>query len=352
MGWENPSLEREYFRKMPKIELHRHLEGSLRFETLVELAQNDENIISDLDVFRKTVQIGTNDPLTYENFLSKFQPFRKILKSPDVIPRIVYEAVEDAAKENILYLELRFTPLALCINGKYGPEDVIKWVAESTQEASKKFGIKTRLILSINRHESVEIAERIGKLAVQFQDQGIVAIDLAGDESNFSALPFLPVFAQLKKQGLFITIHAGEWNSAENVLEAIELFNANRIGHGVRVLENTTITELARNCAIPFEICITSNFHSGVVGSLKSHPIKKMLNSDLNITINSDDPGISQTTLSDEFYLLRNHYGFSVQQIFDLSRNAISAAFLTALEKKALLKDFEAKFNLWKINSG
>ena len=188
-------------------------------------------------------------------------------------------------------------------------------------------------------------------MAIDFQNQGVVGIDLAGDEANYSALPFLPIFTRLKNEGLFTTIHAGEWNSSDNVLEAIEVFNSNRIGHGVRVLENVETTKLARDLGIPFEVCITSNYHSGVVGSLKSHPIKDMLDSDLKITINSDDPGISQITLSDEFTLLRNYYGFSLEQEYELSRNAIDAAFITENEKDALLKDFEAKFEVWKNNS-
>ncbi len=352
MDLEDPSLDRNYFRKMPKIELHRHLEGTLRFDTLLELAQDDVNIISDLDAFRRTVQISKADSYSYENFLSKFKPFRKFYNNINVIPRLVHEAIEDAAKDNIIYLELRFTPSALSINGKYDPKDIIELVADNVQDAARKFDIVTRLILSINRHETVEFADQIGKLAFQFQNKGVVGIDLAGDEANYSALPFLSIFERAKKEGLFITIHAGEWNRPENILEAIELFHANRIGHGVRVLESAEITQLAVDCGITFELCLTSNYHSGVVGSLKSHPIKDMMNSDLRITINSDDPEISQIRLSDEFTLLRYHYGFTLDQIFDLSRNAISAAFITDDEKKLLLYDYEARFDLWKRNSG
>ena len=340
----------DLFLQMPKIELHRHLEGALQLETLLELAKDNGTYISDPEIFEKTIKIQTSDTLSYKNFLTKFDPLRKFYKSPEAIKRIVREVIENFAADNILYLELRFSPSALSNGYQHDPRDVIKWVTESMQEASVRSKIETRLIVCLLRHETVNRADEIGKAAQEFQGQGVVGIDLAGDEANFSALPFLPIFERAQKAGLKITLHAGEWKGAENVLEAIEIFNATRIGHGVRVLEDENVTNLAREQGKVFEVCVTSNFHSGVVASIDQHPIEKMISAGLNVTINTDDPQISQITLTDEMKLLSSQFGLSFGQIHALSSNAVNAAFISSDERNALLTTFNKKFDLWEKN--
>ena len=344
--YHNPTSD--LFLQMPKIELHRHLEGAVRFETLLELAKDNGTSISDPEMFEKTIKIQTSDTLSYKNFLTKFHPLRKFYKSPEAIKRIVCEVIEDSAADNIHYLELRFSPTALSNGYLHDPKDVIKWVSESMQEASKRAKIETRLIVSLLRHEAPERADEIGLAAQAFQDQGVVGIDLAGDEANFSALPFLPIFERAHDAGLKTTLHAGEWKGAENVLEAIEIFNAARIGHGVRVMENENAINLARERGIVFEVCVTSNFHSGVVASLNQHPIGEMIAAGLNITINTDDPQISQITLTDEMKLLSSQFGFSIDQIHELSMNALNAAFVSSGERNTIMTKFNNKFDLWK----
>lgn len=340
----------DLFLQMPKIELHRHLEGALRLETLLELAKDNGTSISDPEMFEKTIKIQASDTLSFKNFLNKFHPLRKFYKTPEAIKRIVREVIEDAAADNILYFELRFSPSALSNGNQHAPRDVIYWVTESMHEASERSKIETRLIISLLRHEAFERAEEIGRAAQEFQDQGVVGIDLAGDEANFSALPFLPIFERAQNAGLKVTLHAGEWKGAENVLEAIEIFKAARIGHGVRVLEDENITKLARERGTVFEVCVTSNFHSGVVASIDQHPIGKMISEDLNVTINTDDPQISQITLTDEMKLLSSQFSLSIDQIHTLSTNAINGAFISSEERNALLNNFNKKFDLWKNN--
>jgi adenosine deaminase len=350
MGNDQSILDRKIYKSMPKIDLHRHLEGAIRFETLIELDRQDENKILDEEAFKRTIRIGKSDVFSHENFLAKFQPMRRFYKFPKAIKRFVSEAVEDAAADNIIYLELRFSPSTLCNGNLHDSRDVLRWVTESAKEASTRFGIETRLITSLIRHEPVERAAEIGEAAQEFQDQGIIGIDLAGDEANYSALPFLPIFERAQRAGLRVTLHAGEWNGAENILQAIEKFKAERIGHGVRVLEDDNSTRLAREHGTTFEVCITSNYHSGVVASLKQHPIKKMLAANLNVTINSDDPQISQITLTDEIKLLSDQFGLTIDQIRALSCNAVNAAFINPAEKKVLLNKFNFEFDLWKEN--
>ncbi len=347
MGWYLPSENHEWFRKMPKIELHRHLEGSLRFETLVDISRIHGMTIPIQKNFQKMVQVQLTDPLTFENFLSKFQTLRQFYKSPEVIRRVAYEAVEDAAKENIYYMELRFTPIALSRIEGFPIEDVMDWVTESVQQANDKFGIHTNLIVSVNRHETVKEAENVLKIAMNYLDRGIVGVDLAGNEAEYSAMPFQSLFNDVQKDGIKVTIHAGEWAGADNIYEAISEIKADRIGHGVRVVESQQAIDLAVEKNIPFEVCITSNVQSGVFSTIEEHSVKKMIDAGIFVTINTDDPGISQITLSDEYQILNRKFNFSVERLYFLSNASIQAAFLPEDQKKTLLKKFKTEFRNW-----
>jgi adenosine deaminase len=151
----------------------------------------------------------------------------------------------------------------------------------------------------------------------------------------------------MQKEGLLITIHAGEWSGAANVFEAIADLNADRIGHGVRVLESDDAVSLALERNVPFEVCVTSNVQRGVFSTVKQHAVKKMIDSGLFVTINTDDPGISQITLSDEYQILNREFDLSVERLFFLSNAAIQAAFLPPEQKKDLFETFKLKFRKW-----
>ncbi len=294
--------ERDEFQAIPKVELHRHLEGSLRLQTMIEIARK-HGITIPISVprFSRLVQVQNEDNLTFANFLSKFNTLRMFYRSPDVIERITHEAIEDAAHDNVRYLELRFAPVALSRAERFPLNDVMEWVCESTKAAAQKFGVTVRLIASVNRHESIELAEQVVWLSINRREKGIVAIDLTGNETDFPAKPFLPLFNEARQAGLKITMHAGEWGGPQNVREAIELFCADRIGHGVHVIDDPSTTALARERAIPFEVCLTSNYQTGATKALTEHPAPSMLDAGLNVTINTDDPSISQITLGSEY---------------------------------------------------
>src|SRR5215510_6532921 len=260
------------YRALPKVELHRHLEGSLRLDTMVDVAQQ-HGIEIPKDILRLStlVQVQEEDKFTFQNFLSKFNTLRMFYRTPEVIHRVTREAIEDAAKDNVRYLELRFTPVALSRAERFPLHDVVDWVIKSAQEASKKYDVIVRLIASVNRHESTELAEQVAWLAVEHLADGLVAIDLAGNEAEFKTEPFYGLIKEARQSGLHVTIHAGEWGPAINVREAIEQLGAERVGHGVRVLEDRDIIALARERGTAFEVCMTSNYQSGVVGSLDTH---------------------------------------------------------------------------------
>lgn len=291
------------YRAIPKVELHRHLEGSLRLDTMLDIANQHGITIPD-DVLRLStlVQIQDEDKFTFQNFLSKFNTLRLFYRSPDAIHRITREAIQDAAKDNVKYLELRFTPVALSRAERFPLHDVIDWVITSSRDAAKEFNVVVKLIASVNRHESAELAEQVAWLAADHIEDGLVALDLAGNEAEFPSEPFYGIFKEAKQSGLHVTIHAGEWGPAKHIKEAIEDLGAERIGHGVRVLEDENVTALAKERNTAFEVCMTSNYQSGVVESLDTHPLVKMLENGINVTINTDDPSISRITLSHEYY--------------------------------------------------
>ena len=271
-----------FYQALPKVDLHRHLEGSLRLRTLIEVGRSHGLDLPGTSELRQLVQIGAGEPFTFVNFLSKFQTLRLFFRSPEVIRRITCEAIADAAADNVRYLELRFTPVALGRAENFPMGDVIDWVIQAAHSASAEFGIKTRLIASVNRHESIELATEVVHLAAERISDGVVGLDLAGNEADFSALLFKGVIQEAQQAGLHITLHAGEWGPASNVAEAIARLGAQRIGHGVRVLEDPQATALALERQTPFEVCITSNYQSGVIPAEYAHPLGRMLSLGLN----------------------------------------------------------------------
>src|SRR5574339_779258 len=327
------------YRAFPKVELHRHLEGSLRLDTMLYIArQHDITIPADVLRLSTLVQVQEEDKFTFQNFLAKFNTLRLFYRAPEAIYRITREAVEDAAKDNVKYMELRFTPVALSRAERFPLHDVMDWVISSAAEAAAQHGVLVRLIASVNRHESTELAEQVAWLAVEHLAHGMVAIDLAGNEAEFKTEPFYGVIREARQSGLHVTIHAGEWGPAANVREAIEELGAERVGHGVRVLEDANVVALARDRGTAFEVCVTSNYQSGVVDSLETHPLMRMCAEGLNVTINTDDPSISRITLSHEDYTACEELRMPQGELRQRILAAANACFLPDSEKETLVE--------------
>ena len=220
----------------------------MRLATMLDIARkHGVTVPASLLNLSGLVQVQDEDPLTFSNFLEKFKTLRLFYKSPDVIHRVTREAVEDAAKDHVRYLELRFTPVALSRAEGFPLHDVMDWVIASAGEAAREHKIRVGLIASVNRHESPELAEQVAWLAVEHKQRGLLGLDLAGNEAEFKTQPFHEIFKEARQSGLHITIHAGEWGPAENVRDAIENLGAERIGHGVRVLEDDSVRHWRRN---------------------------------------------------------------------------------------------------------
>ncbi len=337
----------ESLKAMPKIELHRHLEGSLRLQTMAEIAREYKFDLPGYDIheFRSLVQMTPADEPSADVFISKFELLRHFYRSPAIIERVAYEVVADAAAEGIIYFELRFTPIALAREMNFPFPDVFKWVIGAVKRAERDFGIDVRLIVSMNRHESVELGDQFVDLAIQHMPDGVVAVDLAGLENRYSGAPFAAVFKKARDAGLGVTIHAGEWDGPASVWEAIEILGATRLGHGVRIVENSDIMQMARERLVAFEVCVTSNIQSGVVPVLAQHPLRDLYRSGMLTTINTDDPSVEGINLTDEYVTAIEDLKFTLDDLKHHIMNAARVAFLPAAEREALIKRLQAEFH-------
>jgi adenosine deaminase len=331
------------FKSFPKIDLHRHLEGSLRLDTLREIANQYALPLPEVQDLSELVQVQPHDPQTMANFLAKFQVLRQFYQSPEIIRRVAYEVIADAALDGLFYVEVMFNPVAHSRMRGYPLEEVMDWVIESAMQASRDYGIGCRLIATINRHESPDLGARVAELSATRQKKGITAVNLAGNEAEYPAAPFKQIIDEAHAHGLAVSIHAGEWNGAANVREAIVDLHAERISHGVRVMEDPDVVSLARSRQTLFEVCLTSNFQSGVVPTTQQHPLPSMLAAGLNVCLNTDDPGIEAVTLSDEYQLAYKDLNVPLITLANMTVAAARAAFLPIDEKEDLLRDVSGR---------
>ncbi len=328
---------------MPKIDLHRHMEGSLRLATLAEIAREHGLDIENYDVesLRPLVQMVDDEP-NFQTFLAKFTLLRKFYNSKESVMRIAYEAVADCAHDNVKYLELRFNPVAQAHHQGFSFEDVTNWVIAAVKQAETEFDITVRLIVQLGRHEP-QFARQLAELAVAHKDDGIVALDLAGDEEHHSAEKFIDVLRWAKAQGMYITAHAGECKNcpAENIIEAVEVLHADRIGHGVQAVHNEQVIALLRDKHIPLEMCPTSNIQTAAVERITRHPLLVYHKQGIPVTINTDDPSVSNITLTDEYLVAIREIGISFNDLKIMILNAAQAAFLPPAERSALVAKFQ-----------
>ncbi len=329
---------RETLQNLPKVDLHRHLEGSLRLSTLAEIAlEHGVDLPSyDIEELRPYVQVTTDEAPDFHTFLEKFSFLARFYSELDCIDRISYEAVADAAQDNVKYLELRFNPVTLALSRSFCFQEVVERVIRAVKKAEQDFDVTVRLLTTIRRDYDQDTASRIVDMAVHYAGQSIVGLDLAGDEVHYSAQPFAELFNRAKKAGLGITVHAGEAAGAESVRTAIELLRADRIGHGVRASEDLAVMDLVREKGITLEMCPTSNIQTAAVKAITRHPLRAFYQIGLPVTINTDDPSVSNTTLTDEYMVAVRGIGVTVPEIKQMVLTGVRAAFLPQSEKERL----------------
>ncbi len=339
---------RRLLHALPKVDLHRHLEGSLRLETLAEIAQEHGIDLPSYNIeqLRPYVQFTDEQP-GFHRFLEKFKLLRRFYTTREAVRRVAYEAVVDAAADNVKYLELRFSPSALAHAQSFPLHEVTEWVIDAVRQAQTETGLTVRLLCAVVRHDSFDLARQVIEVAIAYHDRGIVGVDLTGDEVHYPAAPFAPLFKHAADCGLGITIHAGEAGGAQNVREAVEVMHAQRIGHGIRSIEDSNVVQLLRQRGVALEVCPTSNLQTGVVDNFGLHPLRDLYVLGVNVTVNTDDPSVSDTSLTDEYMVAMMGLGVKLRDLRMCTRNSIRAAFLPAETKQQLEKLILSEFDAW-----
>jgi adenosine deaminase len=326
---------------LPLIDLHRHLDGSIRLETILDLGRKHNLPLPSFDLEGMRPHVQVMEPqLGVMAFIAKFKWMVGVLADYDACRRVAYENVLDAGQEGLDYVELRFSPWFMAEPHDLEPASVVAAVAEGVQEGMRKTKTKANLIGIISRTYGPETGMKELDALLANKDS-IVALDLAGDEANFPARLFESHFARGREAGWEITVHAGEAAGAESVWEAIDLLGATRIGHGVRIEEDPKLKAALLGRGIGVEANLTSNFQTSTVDSLAEHPLKRWLDAGLLATINTDDPGISNIDLRHEFEQAAPAAGLSELDTRKAQQNALALAYMSEDEKVDMLKTRE-----------
>jgi adenosine deaminase len=323
---------------LPLIDLHRHLEGNMRLETIIDLARQ-YNITLPADSpagLRPYVQITERQPGVMA-FLEKFDIPMQVIASTDAVLRISKEAVLDAAAEGIDYIELRFSPLFISEKHELDLRSVVEAVLEGVAQGRESSEIMVNLLGIISRTYGPEKAWQELDALLPYADK-LVGLDLAGDEANFPAAWFEKHFDRAIEAGLKITVHAGESAGPDSIWQSIRTLGAQRIGHSLAAIKDRELMDFMFERQIAIEANLTSNVQTSSVADYPSHPLKQFLENGLLASINSDDPGISGIDLRYEFDVAAPKAGLSPEQIRQAQLNALESAFLKPREKKALLE--------------
>ncbi|KFC10926.1 adenosine deaminase [Trabulsiella guamensis ATCC 49490] len=321
---------------LPLTDIHRHLDGNIRAQTILDLGrQHNIALPADtLDALRPHVQVTSNEP-DLVSFLSKLDWGVKVLASLEACRRVAYENVEDAARNGLHYVELRFSPGYMAMAHQLPISGVVEAVIAGVREGSRDFGVDARLIGIMSRTfgETACLQELDALLAHR---DGITALDLAGDELGFPGSLFLNHFNRARDAGWRITVHAGEAAGPESIWQAIRELGAERIGHGVKAVEDPALMDFLAEQRIGIESCLTSNIQTSTVSSLTRHPLKTFLEHGILASINTDDPAVQGIDIIHEYDVAAPAAGLSQAQIRQAQINGLESAFLSAQEKQAL----------------
>lgn len=327
----------EFIHKAPKAELHTHIDGGLRPSTVIEIAKK-ENIALPSFVESDLKEILTNDE-SCSSLIEYFKPFDttiSVMQSQEALERVMYEFLEDSSKDNIRYIEARFSP-ALHLTKGLNLKQVMEAVIKGKNQAEQNFNIQSKLIICGLRQNETQKNKELAQLAVDYKNKGVAAFDLAGEELGRPAKNHIPAFEIAIKNNLFRTVHAGEADGAHSIADAIHYLGAQRIGHGTHLFEDKDLLNYVRDRQIGLEVCLTSNIQTKSVTDLSKHPFKSYFDQNIAVTINTDSTLISGTTLSREYNLAQELFNFSKADILRLILNSFEQAFLSYDEKLELI---------------
>lgn len=330
-------------RNLLKVELHRHLDCSVRWSTLIELAPQVGIPLAATSQAQKDQFLITSPMKDLGSVLNKFLNAQKVLASEEILTRVAFEACEDAYNDGIRLLELRYAPTFIADGHQnLDFERIHRSLCKGVEMAKKKYPLAAGLICIVQRIKSYEVASQVVDFAIDHKDT-FLALDLADNEEGFDPKTFAPLFQKAKKAGLHITVHSGEApqpQSAQWVRDSIEILGAERIGHGIQIIHNAEVLDFVRTQGIALEVCPISNYLTQSFKTYEEHPIRQLMNAGIEVTINSDDPGVFATTLSDDYEVLHRVHGFTKADFQKCNQIAFEKSFLPAHEKQRFTTEF------------
>ena len=322
---------------LPLTDVHRHLDGNIRAQTILDLGRQYNLALpaTTLETLLPHVQVTSNEP-DLVSFLSKLDWGVKVLASLDAVRRVAYENIEDAARNGLHYVELRFSPRYMAMTHQLPVDGVVEAVIAGVKEGCRAFNVDARLIGIMSRTFGEAACEEELNALLAHRD-GITALDLAGDELGFPGHLFLNHFTRARDAGWRITVHAGEAAGPESIWQAIRDLGAERLGHGVKAVQDPALMDFLAEKRIGIESCLTSNIQTSTVPSLAQHPLKTFLEHGVLASINTDDPAVQGIDIQHEYHTAAPAAGLSKEQIRQAQINGLEMAFLTIAEKQALI---------------
>ena len=331
-------------RQLPKAELHCHLDGSLRPETLLDLAREYRVPMPKQTAEELAEVMRADDARNLEDYLRLFDVTISVMQTADALERITYELAEDAAEDGVRYIEVRNAPILNVVQGLTLVE-AVEAPLRGLRRAENDFGITGRFIVVALRQFPAEHSLEMAKLAVEFKNDGVVALDLAGGEKGNPASLHAEAFRYAREHNLAVTVHAGEGDGPESVRQAVHDCGANRIGHGTRLIEDPDLTQYVNDRRIALEVCLTSNVQTRVADSYATHPFREYFDRGLNVTLNTDNRLMSATTLTDEYVYAAEHLGFTMDELAGIALNGFESAFLPWEERLMLIEEVSDKID-------
>ncbi len=333
-----PPVTEELLRALPKTDLHCHLDGSLRLATLLDLAEK-QGVRLPADTpegVARALHMGERCR-NLEDYLSAFDVTLAVLQTEEALARAAYELAMDCARENVRYLEVRFSPV---LHTRMGlrPTDIVEAVLEGLRAAKRESGIKSRVIICGIRQIDPVTSVRLAELAVAYKTLGVVGYDLAGAEEGHPSKVHHAAFQLILDNNVNVTIHAGEAYGPESIAQALHVCGAHRIGHGVRLREDGDLLNYVNDHRIPLEMCPSSNVQTGSAANFENHPLRFYFDFGLRVTVNTDNRLITDTSATGELLVCHREMGFTLEEILVLVVQGAKSTFLPFHEKQDLLR--------------
>jgi len=332
------ALSLEFIEKLPKTDLHCHLDGSLRISTILELAEREKVRLPADDPDKLFRLIYAGDVCnSLEDYLKAFDITLSVLQTEEALYRVAFELAEDCARENVRYVEVRYSPMLHTQRGLKLTQ-IVEAVIQGLRAGERSFGVRSGVILCGIRSISADSSLRMAELCVAYKNRGVVGFDLAGAEYNYPAKDHKRAFQLILDNNVNCTAHAGEAYGPESIAQAIHYCGAHRIGHGTRLRENGDLLNYVNDHRIPLEICLSSNIQTRAAADYASHPLPFFFNYGIRVTMNTDNRLVTNTTVSKELHLCHLHYGFALEDLKEIIISGWKSAFLPYREKADVLK--------------